>query len=586
VFFVVSGFLIARLVVAELARHGGVRLRNFWARRARRLLPALGTVTVAVCIAAAISFSNAELHDIRAQALGTIFYVANWVMIHGKANYFATLGRPSPFLHMWTLAVEEQFYIVLPLVCLAGRRFITRFPVRAAMVALGGAVASTIWMAVLVSPHGDPSRAYLGSDSHAMGLLVGVALGTIAGSQAPWTRLTERVRANASGATVAAVVALVAVVVTMRAASDHTLPLYRGGFLLFSVAVAVVVLVVVACPRSAVTRALQWPPLVAIGLRSYSLYLWHWPVRVFVTPRPGLHGFSLFVVRAVISIVLAEVSYRFVEQPFRSGRFARRYGSLGAIVYYAGAAVAVVLLVFTVAAPGPLPPSSLEGAGAGGGFRVDTFGDSTALVFGLAGRGHARELDLSVGGDAILGCGVVQADHISQGRVIGLPNQCAGWQGRWATDLRNDPTATIMLMTGAWDILDHRVNGSDVKFGTRAWTDLVSSSLRDALTTLTADGRSVNLFEVPCFGAGDPSAPIPERADPGRIAALNAIFTDAARANPRVHIVPWRSLVCPSGHRVSELDGRPAWQADNVHLSDSGALAVWQWWLPQVRARR
>ncbi|HEY5170798.1 MAG TPA: acyltransferase, partial [Acidimicrobiia bacterium] len=122
VFFVVSGFLIARLVTREIERSGTVSLANFWARRARRLLPALATVTVVVLIAVAISFSNEELHDVRAQALGTLFYCANWVLIFGKSNYFANLGRPSPFLHMWTLAVEEQFYLVLPLVLFVARR--------------------------------------------------------------------------------------------------------------------------------------------------------------------------------------------------------------------------------------------------------------------------------------------------------------------------------------------------------------------------------------------------------------------------------------------------------------------------------
>jgi peptidoglycan/LPS O-acetylase OafA/YrhL len=588
VFFVVSGFLIARLIVAELDRRSSVDLGNFWGRRARRLLPALGTVTVVVCIACAISFSNAELQNIRGQALGTIFYCANWVMIHQKANYFATLGRPSPFLHMWTLAVEEQFYIVLPLVCLAFRRAIVRHPVRAAWIAFAGAIASTAWMAYLVSPHGDPSRAYLGTDSHAMGLLVGVALGILAGKGAPWEKLTARVRRYPSAATFGATVALVAMIVVMRVVKDHTYNLYRGGFLVFSVWTAIVVVVVVASPESRVTRVLGTRPLVEIGLRSYSLYLWHWPVRVFVTPRPGLHGFSLFVVRLAISIVLAELSYRLVERPFRTGAIAKRSGSRGAVSYYVVTAAVTIVLVFTVAAPGPLPPSSLD-AGAtttpAGTFRVDTFGDSTALVFGLAGRNHASQLDLSVGGDAILGCGVVQADHMSQGQIIPLPRQCAGWQERWTNDLKQDPAARLMLMTGAWDILDHRVNGHDVKFGTPEWHDLVSSSLRDALTTLTSDGRPVYLFDVPCYGAGDPSAPIPERGDPKRIAALNDIYADAARANPHVVLVHWRSLVCPYGHRVEQLAGHPAWQADNVHLTDAGALTVWQWWLPQVRGR-
>src|SRR6478752_5401474 len=136
VFFVVSGFLISRLVTREIARSGRVSLGNFWARRARRLLPALATATVVVVIVAAVKFPDTEMHDIRAQALGTLFYVANWVMIYGKNNYFSTLGRPSPFLHMWTLAVEEQFYLVLPLVLFAARRVVVRHPVRTAVIAL------------------------------------------------------------------------------------------------------------------------------------------------------------------------------------------------------------------------------------------------------------------------------------------------------------------------------------------------------------------------------------------------------------------------------------------------------------------
>src|SRR3954465_5209699 len=139
VFFVVSGFLITRLVTREIARSGTVGLGNFWARRARRLLPALATVTVVVLIAAAISFSNIEMHDLRAQALGTLFYCVNWVIIFQKGNYFTTIGRPSPFLHMWTLAVEEQFYLVLPLVVFAARRVIVGPPSRGRVAAFAGA---------------------------------------------------------------------------------------------------------------------------------------------------------------------------------------------------------------------------------------------------------------------------------------------------------------------------------------------------------------------------------------------------------------------------------------------------------------
>jgi peptidoglycan/LPS O-acetylase OafA/YrhL len=592
VFFVVSGFLIARLVTREIERSSTVSLANFWARRARRLLPALATVTVVVLVAAAISFSNAELHDVRAQALGTLFYCANWVMIFGKSNYFATLGRPSPFLHMWTLAVEEQFYVVLPLVLFAARRAVVRHPVRVATIALVGAVASTVWMGVLVSPTGDPSRGYLGSDSHAMGLLVGVALGVLAGVGAPWEAFSAWVRSNANarrGAPLLAAASLVAILVTMRATRDRTLALYRGGFLVFAVLCAVVIAVVVTMPDAPIARLLRAPWLVSIGLRSYSLYLWHWPVRVFITPSAGLDGFGLFAVRLAISIVLAEASFRLVERPFRVGKVARRSGSRPAIAYFTALTLVAAVLVTTVAAPKPLPPTSLSQLKDPGvkiaptTLRVDVFGDSTGLVFGLGGAAKARELDLSVGGDAELGCSIVQTDHVTDGRVLKNPAYCVGWQTRWQASMRKDPTARLAVMAGAWEALDQKVGPDVVRFGTGAWTDLITSTLRLALGVLTADGRTVYLFDVPCYGAGDANDPIPERSDPRRIAALNEIFSNVARSTPRVRIVDWRTLVCPGGHRAEDVGGVHLWLADDQHLSYPGAVVVWKWWLPQLR---
>jgi hypothetical protein len=464
------------------------------------------------------------------------------------------------------------------------------------MVAVAGAVASTVWMAVLVSPTGDPSRAYLGSDSHAMGLLVGVALGVLAGSGRPWAEFTGWMRANRRAATTApllAIAAFVAILVPMRLARDHTLALYRGGFLVFALLCAVVIAVVTTRPDAPITRWLRTPPLVAVGLRSYSLYLWHWPVRVFVTARPGLHGVALFAVRLLVSVVLAEISYRLVERPFRAGRFARGASrSRPALVYFAALTLVAGVLVVTVAKPEPLPAADLAHVGAIGGnddpnaLRVDTFGDSTALKFGLAGAAHARELGISVGGDAQLGCGVVHLDSVTEGRVIGAPAVCAGWQQRWRAALRADPHARLMLMTGAWEILDHKTATGVVRFGAPAWTDLVSSSLRRALAVLTSDGRTVSLFQVPCYGTGDVADPIPERSDPRRIAALNAIFADVARTTPHVQIVDWRTLVCPGGHRAEVVDGVQLWQSDDQHLTDAGAVVVWKWWLPQLRAER
>jgi hypothetical protein len=141
-------------------------------------------------------------------------------------------------------------------------------------------------------------------------------------------------------------------------------------------------------------------------------------------------------------------------------------------------------------------------------------------------------------------------------------------------------------MTGAWDVLDHRSKDGVVRFGTPAWTKLETDAMRVALQTLTTDGRTVHLFEVPCYGTGDANFPLPERADPNRIAALNAIYNRLAQQLPRVEIVHWRELVCPNGHRVEKLDGVRLWQPDDVHLTEAGAVVVWKWWLPQLHLPR
>ncbi len=410
VFFVVSGFLIARLVSREIERSGSVSFGAFWARRARRLLPTLATVTVVVLLISAAKLSDAELHNIRAQALGTLFYCENWVMIFTKRDYFATFGRPSPFLHMWTLAVEEQFYVALPLAMFAVRRVVVRRPVRVAVIALGGAAASTIWMGVLASPSANSSRAYLGSDSHAMGLLVGVALGVLAGSERTWPVFTGWAQSKAPAARAAplfATASLVAMLVVMRDADFRTLTLYRGGFLVFALLSAFVVAIVVAVPAAPISRFLRMRWLVAIGLRSYSLYLWHWPVRVFVTASSGLGGPALFAVRLAVSAALAELSFRLVEHPFRSGKVARRSGSRGALAYFAVLTVATILLVATVDAPRPLLPTNLADLPAALGtiepnrpsdssptaspipVHVELFGDSTAYMLAIGEVQHA-----------------------------------------------------------------------------------------------------------------------------------------------------------------------------------------------------
>jgi hypothetical protein len=256
-----------------------------------------------------------------------------------------------------------------------------------------------------------------------------------------------------------------------------------------------------------------------------------------------------------------------------------------------GFAKCAALLVSAIAAAVSLPTTSLASAGvaprgASAAVRVELFGDSTGLVFGLSGATHAQALSLHVNGDARLGCGLVPDDHFSDGRVVPRGTDCAGWQARWKAKLRADPYAVVALMTGAWDVLDDHTSAGTVRFGTRAWTDRLTSSLRAAVEILTTGSRTLRLFEVPCYGKGDANYPLPERSDPKRVAAVNAIFSQAAKTMPRVEIVHWRTLVCPNGHRKETINGVRLWKPDDVHLSDGGGVVVWKWWLPKLRASR
>ena len=350
-----------------------------------------------------------------------------------------------------------------------------------------------------------------------------------------------------------ATASLAAMLVAIRDADFRTLALYRGGFLVFAALTALVVAVVVGMPATPISRFLRMRWLVAVGLRSYSLYLWHWPVRVFITTSSGLDGPTLFAVRLALSAVLAELSFRLVEHPFRAGTVARHSGSRGALGYFVVLTVAAIVLVATVAAPRPLLPTNLADLPATFGtttphrtgvssptstasrkpVHVELFGDSTAYMLAIGQVQHAGEVDVALSGDARAGCSLTQTDRVSGGQVMPNPDFCRGWQERWRADMRNDPHAHLAVMSGAWELLDQKTSAGVARFGTNAWVDVNRSALRAALDVLTADGRIVSLFEVPCYGTGDADIPLRERSDARRIGALNQIYTDDSRARCR-----------------------------------------------------
>lgn len=358
-FFVISGYLITALLLSEWASGQAISLRSFWRRRARRLLPALAVLLVAVTLLAAC-FARDSLARLQADLPASLFYVMNWRLAFQHQSYIASFGRPPLLQHLWSLSVEEQFYLLWPLALILLRRRLTTG--RVAALAAGGAGASAALMAGLYTPGGDPSGVYFSSATHAEGLLIGCAL---AAAVPPW-RMTTSVAPSArrlvehSGATALALVA-----VGILALDFHSPVTYRGGMLAVDLATAVVV-ATAAHPASRLGHWLDRQPLRWAGLRSYSLYLWHWPI--FELTRPGADmaapGWAVLLLRLGLTATAAELSYRLVEQPWRRGEaqfsLRVRLASVSRRSAVATAAVPVVALGAILAtAPGPSEPAIL-----------------------------------------------------------------------------------------------------------------------------------------------------------------------------------------------------------------------------------
>ncbi len=315
VFFVISGYLITSLLLSERQRTGTVRLGQFWLRRARRLLPAVGVLIAVTMVVAAIVEPD-RVGELRGDAIASLAYVANWHFIFEHQSYFEQFQRPSLFRHLWSLSVEEQFYLFWPLAFAGGMALLGRK--RLLVGVLAGAAASLALTWILFDPT-DASRVYYGTDTHAAGLLIGVALALV---WSPW-QLRRATPGRWCGPALDAIgtLGLGYLVLCFLRVHDYDLALFHGGYLWLALASAIVI-AVVAHPSARLGSLLAQSPLVWLGLRSYSFYLWHWPVLALT--RPGLDVSLprgvLIPLQLLAVLALADLSYRFVELPFRGKR--------------------------------------------------------------------------------------------------------------------------------------------------------------------------------------------------------------------------------------------------------------------------
>ena len=334
-FMVLSGYLITGLLIDERSRAGLIRLGAFWVRRFRRLVPALLALLVGVAVWINLVGGPDLKHTVRGQGIASLLYVGNWKLVAEGTSYASLSSAPSPLLHLWSLAIEEQFYVVWPLVVFGvlflarGRRLPLMF------VAALGAVASAAWMAVLFDPHDDPLRLYYGTDTRAQAFLIG-ALAVLAARRYTSTRARRIVR----WASVPAFVFVMDAFLFLHAPGV----LYRGGFAAFALVAAIVVVAVTQ--EGPVTHLLDRAPLRLIGRVSYGIYLWHWPIIVLVTEHNApVHGFGLLVLRLALIAGATAASWLLVEHPYQ--RAPRAYALRLAPVGVSLAALALLLLPTT-----------------------------------------------------------------------------------------------------------------------------------------------------------------------------------------------------------------------------------------------
>lgn len=326
VFFTLSGYLITDILLERWAAHR-LSLKEFWLARARRLLPALLVVLVVVMAWVTIG-DPSRLDTLRGETFASAFFISNWWFIFQDVSYFEQFGPPSPLGHIWSLGVEEQFYILWPWIFLGGLALFGRpgkddrrsqLQPRLALATLGLALVSIILMLVLFSPGPDSMRAYEGTDTRAFGLLIGAALAMVW----PSRRLVGAVRPQARRTLdLVGAVGLAGILLLVATTSEFSPFIYRGGLVLLSIATAMVV-ASVAHPSTRIGRVLGVAPLRWIGVRSYGIYLWQSPIILLTTPALAPFSLPRAVLQVGVTMIIAALSWRFIEDPIRHGAVGR-----------------------------------------------------------------------------------------------------------------------------------------------------------------------------------------------------------------------------------------------------------------------
>jgi peptidoglycan/LPS O-acetylase OafA/YrhL len=611
-FFVLSGFLITGLLIREHDGAGRIALKDFWLRRARRLLPALFLLLLVVAGMTA-TYSPMEKGTMRWDILTGIAYVINWRFVASGQSYFDNLFAPSPVKHLWSLAIEEQYYLLWPLLVALVLGFVLRRggirDRRKIFALLTIAILASAVVLAMTYVQADPSRAYYGTDGRAHELLVGAAAAAVAGR---WSRTggpPPRVYA------ISALAGLCGITLSMLVMSDRGALYYHGGSLFFSLCAALLI-VGVLDRRSPIARLMEYRVLAYTGTISYGLYLWHWPIAVWLTAdRSGLAGSRLLIARLGVTLAVALVSFYLLEQPARSGSLRVFTETPVAALKSVGCVLVTLLIVTAVTTYGaedrpdylvnqaaPPQPASVprtaaaQAVGAPG--PIALIGDSVARNFApvfqqyATGTLHRTSYAFGFGG-----CATGDLQYIGTS-LEGLP---ADYCKRQLFDVWTKQLDTLrpeyVFIHSRRDGYDLFVDGKHLVAGTPEWLAASEAEWDRTLRYLIDHGTRTVVLILPLFSTGQ--TPQCESGDPAEAHTQRCGATPdgfmgegplraalrhwAARHTDTVKTVDLVPFVCPQSTKPcpKKVDGITLRIADGIHFTDKGQA----WIVPKLFAR-
>jgi peptidoglycan/LPS O-acetylase OafA/YrhL len=594
VFFVLSGFLITMLLMKEWTRSGTIRLRAFWARRARRLLPALFVLLGGIGLYALFFAPAGTQSLLRGDGLSTLFYFANWHQIVAGQSYFVMVSAPSPLLHTWTLAIEEQFYLVWPLLVVGILKF-TKSPRALFVVAVVGVLASATEMAFLFHVGENLNRLYYGTDTRAQDILTGAAMGILLYGRPVATG--RRTKTTFSLLAVAAAAIFIVEWTRINASLDIV---FRGGFLVADVMVALVICGVTMAPAGWPARVLGFRPLAYVGRISYGLYLWHWPVFLVLNgSRTGLSGYPLFVVRLGVTFAIAIVSWYVVETPVRQMTF-KGWRSWSWLPVGAASAAAVLVLATSTAGAAPnilVPTNQLKPElhtygndpfpkGSSDKVRVLVVGDSLSLTVGFWMTPYASQYGVVLRGRALNGCGLVTSNPFN---LHGTPTYplapCSQWPEIWGSDVVKLRPQVVLLVVGWWETMDRFYQGQWQHLGEPSFNAYERSRLEEAVSVLGQSGAQVAIATAPYFDSGEqPDGKPWDEDSPTRVNILNSMIVQVAAQHHNVSVVRLHQYLDPDGRYADRINGQVMRFPDGVHTTEAAGTYLAPKILPQLAA--